>query len=158
MKPVHRYSRLPTLAAAACLFANLAAAATCVAPTRTILGLPLAVSFATTRTAPPPVDCNGAAPTVGQFFEGTVVEVLDGRTLCVAQGPAASDWVLVRLAGAPLATTRQTLMAASFARTLTCVAARGMQAGVEARCAVDGAPLDRVIGTNEARLQGLAWR
>jgi len=86
------------------------------------------------------------------------VEVLDGRTLCVAQGPAASDWVLVRLAGAPLATTRQTLMAASFARTLTCVAARGMQAGVEARCAVDGAPLDRVIGTNEARLQGLAWR
>ena len=157
MPPGRPPSRLQVAAIVTCLFANVASAAQCVSPVPASLGLPMAVSLGAASAAEPVV-CRGAAPAVGQSFEGIVVEVFDGHTLCVARGFFPSDWILVQLTGAPGTSTRQTLMAASFARQLTCLVGRSTLEGVGARCMVGGAPLEQVLATKAARQEGLAWR
>lgn len=103
-------------------------------------------------------ECVAQAPSVGQSFEGTVLQVIDGQTLCVAEGPTPAEWIRVTIAGAPPDSDRGTLMAASFGRVLDCVAVRAVTTGVEARCEVNGAGLEQLIATDNMRLEGPSWR
>src|SRR5581483_5262999 len=74
-----------------------------------------------TRFAPPPpAACTAAAPARGVSFTGTVLQVIDGRTLCVAFGPSPDQWVRVRLTDVGPALPRGALMATAFAREVTC--------------------------------------
>jgi micrococcal nuclease len=119
---------------------------------------PLKASIDTSRIAPLIAECKAEAPGVGRVFEGTVLQVIDGQTVCLAQGPPPAEWIRVTIAGAPRDSSRGTLMAAAFGQVLDCVAMRAMPAGVEARCEVNGASLERLIATDAARRDGLSWR
>ena len=84
------------------------------------------------------VACTAAAPDPGQEISGPVLEVIDGRTLCVALGPTPDQWVRVRLAdGAPDA-SRAALVAAVFARKLDCMAISPDADGARAVCLLGG--------------------
>src|SRR5581483_4153148 len=76
----------------------------------------------TTLARPSPAACTAARPAHGQSFTGTVLQVIDGRTLCVAFGPTPEQWVRVRLTDAGPGLQRGALMATAFAREVTCVA------------------------------------
>lgn len=102
--------------------------------------------------------CSAPAPVVGARFDGTVLQVMDGQNLCVALGPTPDAWIRVKIAGAAPDTRRRTLMAASFGQAVTCLAVKTQPSGVEARCSVNGAGLDRLIATDAARRAGLEWR
>ena len=102
--------------------------------------------------------CTAAAPGPGQAFSGTVLEVIDGATLCVAQGATPDQWILVRLSGQAGARSRSTLMAAAFAKRLTCVAGRASAHGVVAQCAIDGVDLGVVSDAPAVVLDAKAWR
>jgi hypothetical protein len=109
---------------------------------------------------PPPLiaRCGAPTPTVGQRFEGTVLQVIDGQTLCVALGPTPADWILVKIAGAPPDSSRGTLMAAAFGQPVACLAVKTAPSGVEARCEVNGAALGQLVMTVAIRREGLDWR
>ncbi|HEX3405798.1 MAG TPA: hypothetical protein VHS81_01065, partial [Caulobacteraceae bacterium] len=107
-----------------------------------------------TRFAPPaPAACTAAAPTRGASFSGTVLQVIDGRTLCVAFGPSPDQWVRVRLTDGPASLPRGALMAAAFARDVTCVAERPEADGVTAVCTLDGQSIGRAAGSPDATAQ-----
>ena len=119
---------------------------------------PLDASIERPRESPIIADCKAEAPVVGQVFEGTVLQVIDGQTLCMAQGPTPAEWIRVTIAGAPADSDRGDLMAASFGQVLTCLTIRALPTGVEARCEVNGAGLEQLIATGAARRDGLSWR
>jgi hypothetical protein len=103
--------------------------------------------------------CTASAPSVGERFEGTVLQVIDGQTLCVARGPMPSDWIRVRVAGAARASPRSALMAATFGAEIVCTPLDATSAGgVEARCEKDGVALDRLLTTDEVRREAASWR
>ena len=113
--------------------------------------------------APPPrvsivADCAAAPPATGADFSGPVLQVIDGRTLCIAQGPTPDRWVRVRLAGVHDREGRGALMAASFARDLTCRAVRRDEDGVVASCSLSGTPLGQVVSGEAATVQAASWR
>jgi len=83
------------------------------------------------------VACNAPAPTLGAEVSGPVPQVIDGRTFCLAEGPTPASWLKVTLAGDAGAGGRSDLMAAAFARRVTCVVYKRGDDGVVARCAVD---------------------
>jgi hypothetical protein len=89
---------------------------------------------------------------------GPVLQVIDGRTLCVALGPTPDRWVRVRLADVLDPTARGALMAAAFAKDAACGVERLDDQGVVGRCVVEGAPLSRLVDGADARLQAAAWR
>jgi hypothetical protein len=111
------------------------------------------------RLAPPGVAaCTAAAPASGQSFSGTVLQVIDGRTLCVASGPTPDRWVRVRLSDASPGLPRGALMASAFARDVTCVAERPEADGVTAVCTLDGQSVGRAAGSPDATAQAADWR
>lgn len=87
-----------------------------------------------------------------------MLQVIDGQTLCVAEGPTPEEWIRVTIAGAPPDFARGALMAASFGQVLDCLVVRAMPIGVEARCEGDGAGLEQLIATDAARRDGMSWR
>ncbi len=119
---------------------------------------PLNASVETRRVAPLIAGCGAEAPGVGRVFEGPVLQVIDGRTVCVAQGPTPAEWIRVTIAGAPTDSGRGTLMAAAFGQVLNCVAVRPTPTGVEAQCELNGASLEGLIATAAARREGASWR
>lgn len=104
---------------------------------------PLRASLISSGFSAPIADCSAAAPAVGQRFKGAVLQVIDGQTLCVAQGPTPKDWIRVRIAGAGPRSSWEALMAASFGQDMSCLAVKAARLGVEARCSVDGADFAR---------------
>ncbi len=113
--------------------------------------------------APPPrvsivATCAAAPPAPGGVVAGPVLQVIDGRTLCVALGPTPDRWVRVRLADVLDPTARGALMAASFAKDAACSVERLDEQGMVGRCVVEGAPLARLVGGEGARIQAAAWR
>lgn len=103
-------------------------------------------------------ECSAHAPAGGRWFSGAVLEVIDGRTLCVALGPTPAEWVRVRITGISPRSTRQALLAASFARTVVCSPAGASALDLEARCTVDGEALDAAVTAGDVQEQALAWR
>jgi hypothetical protein len=96
--------------------------------------------------------CHGAAPAPGASIHGPVLEIPDGKSLCIALNTSPDSWVRVDVA--QLNASRPQLMAAAFARNATCQI--GHDGG--AVCTIDGEPL-------AARLQqpwlieaAMAWR
>jgi hypothetical protein len=87
------------------------------------------------RPAAQPAVCSAPAPEPGAVIAGPVLQVIDGRTVCVAQGPVPSQWVKVTLADARGAADRTSLQAAVFAKRLVCTVASKDAGGAVARCA-----------------------
>jgi hypothetical protein len=112
-----------------------------------------------TRLAPPsPAACTAAAPARGASFSGTVLQVIDGRTLCVAFGPSPDQWVRVRLTDAGPALPRGALMAAAFAKEVTCVAGPSDGEALTAVCTLDGRSLGEAASQPDAAMQAADWR
>lgn len=124
---------------------SLALASTALAP------CPL---LAQTCPTPKPIlaDCTAAAPAAGQSFSGPVLQVIDGRTVCVALGPTPDQWVRVTLADARAAEARDALMAAAFARDVDCTTVRTGPDGVTAICRSDGASIADIAAPLRVRL------
>jgi glucose/arabinose dehydrogenase len=102
--------------------------------------------------------CTAAAPARGASFTGTVLQVIDGRTLCVANGPTPDQWVRVRLTDANPTAPRGALMAAAFAKQVVCVAAAADGEGVQAVCEADGQSVGAASGHPDASLHAASWR
>ena len=104
--------------------------------------------------------CRGATPSVGQVVSGPVMHVLDGQTLCVAQGPTPDHWIALRISPSmtPLPADRERLMAATFARSLRCEILGGAGAARRAACTLDGRPLDAVLAEPATITQAKTWR
>ena len=113
-----------------------------------------------TRLAPPAVAACGAAPPArGASFSGTVLQVIDGQTLCVAFGPTPDQWVRVRLSDAAAGLPRGALMASAFARQVTCVADLADTSAVAAICVdADGRSVGRAAASPDAAAQAADWR
>jgi len=102
----------------------------------------------------------------GRRFEGPVVYVGDGDSLCVALGPGADRWAEVRLADvyAPeLAEDRgQEAKAAlerlAMGRRLSCIAGRRSYDRVVATCRLAGRPLSDRLRAAGAPQGGRGWR
>lgn len=129
----------------------------------------LALTSALLASGPPPAAqpparvsivaaCSAAAPAPGAVLSGPVLQVMDGQTLCIAQGPTPDRWIQVRLEGMVNPGARSALMAASFAKDVVCNVERRNPEGVVGRCAVDGAPLDELVESGSIRAQAAAWR
>ena len=108
--------------------------------------------------APSATECAAAPPARGQSFSGTVLQVIDGRTLCVASGPTPDQWVRVRLSDADASLPRGALMAAAFSREVTCVAEQPSADGVTAVCIVEGQSVGRAAASPDATAQAADWR
>ena len=102
--------------------------------------------------------CTAAAPARGSSFSGTVLQVIDGRTLCVAFGPSPDQWVRVRLTDANPALPRGALMAAAFAKEVTCVAGPPDGDALTAVCTLDGHSLGEAAAQPDAAMQAADWR
>lgn len=112
------------------------------------------------RAGPPPAPaaCTADAPAQGSPFTGTVLQVIDGRTLCVAFGPTPDRWVRVRLTDAGDGLPRGALMASAFAKEVTCVASAAEGDGVAAVCTADGRSVGRAASDADAVAQAADWR
>ena len=108
--------------------------------------------------APAAAACTAAPPARGQSFSGTVLQVIDGRTLCVASGPTPDQWVRVRLRDAQAGLPRGALMAAAFAREVTCVADDPDAEGVTGVCVADGHSVGEAAASPGATAQAADWR
>ena len=93
--------------------------------------------------------CSAPTPPPGAEISGPVLQVIDGRTFCLAEGPTPASWLKVTLAGSAGAGDRSDLMAAAFARRVTCVVSRRDDDGVLARCAI-GVASDTGVGPRAA--------
>jgi hypothetical protein len=102
--------------------------------------------------------CTATPPARGESFSGTVLQVIDGRTLCVAFGPTPDQWVRVRLTDAGAGLPRGALMAAAFAKQVVCVAAAADGEGVQAVCEADGQSVGAASGHPDASLHAASWR
>ena len=112
-----------------------------------------------TRLDPPSMAaCTAAAPARGVSFTGTVLQVIDGHTLCVAFGPSPDQWVRVRLADGATGLPRGALMAAAFAKEVTCVAGPSDAEGLTAVCVVDGRSVGEAAAQPDAAAQAADWR
>ncbi|CAN5194506.1 hypothetical protein BH10PSE4_BH10PSE4_38690 [soil metagenome] len=104
--------------------------------------------------------CRGPAPAVGQMVSGPVMHVLDGRTLCVAQGPTPDQWIPLRISSsvALMADDREKLMATAFAQSLRCEVTGGRGATRTAACTLEGRPLDSLLADPAVVTLAKAWR
>ena len=103
--------------------------------------------------------CRAPAPAAGQTISGPVMHVIDGRTLCVAQGPTPDQWIPVRIspAVAALPADRERLMAAAFSQSLTCRITGGGAVKI-ATCTLDGRPLESLLAEPATITQAKTWR
>jgi hypothetical protein len=118
----------------------------------------LPADFNATPETPTIAACVARTPALGRVFSGAVLQVIDGQTICVAQGPTPAEWIQVKIAGAPRDAGRGALMAASFGQEVTCVVVKAVASGVEARCRIEGLALDQVMTIKAADREDPPWR
>ncbi len=102
--------------------------------------------------------CLAAAPAAGQRIAGTVLQVIDGRTVCVARGPSPSEWTRIEIADAPEPTAREALLAATFGRELECMVTRVSAGGAQAICQLDRVSVGVLAGSPAVLQQAKSWR
>jgi hypothetical protein len=107
---------------------------------------------------PPLAACTAAAPAAGQALTGTVLQVVDGQTVCIALGPTPDQWVRVRLAGADADASRGVLMAATFGKELDCRMHAADGEGARADCSLAGVSVTTLLREPEVKLQATDWR
>ena len=111
------------------------------------------------RLGPPPVAaCTAVSPAHGESFKGTVLQVIDGQTICVAFGPTPDRWVRVRLTDAGAGLPRGALMASAFAKEVTCIASAIDADGVAAVCTADGRSVGKAASDADATTEAADWR
>lgn len=103
--------------------------------------------------------CRAPAPAAGQTVSGPVLHIIDGRTLCIAQGPTPDQWVPLRISPAisALSVDRERLMAAAFSQSVTCKVAGG-GAVKRATCTLAGRPLESLLTEPATITQAKSWR
>ncbi|WP_165186735.1 hypothetical protein [Caulobacter soli] len=103
--------------------------------------------------------CRAPAPAAGQIVTGPVLHVIDGRTLCIAQGPTPDQWVPLRISSvvAALPADRERLMAAAFSQSLICKVT-GDGPVKSATCTVAGRPLEALLTEPATITQAKTWR
>lgn len=103
--------------------------------------------------------CHARAPAAGQIITGPVLHVIDGRTLCIAQGPTPDQWIPLRISPAvtALPIDRERLMAAAFSQSLTCTITGGRLVK-SATCTVSGRPLEALLAEPATITQAKTWR
>ncbi|HEY5411972.1 MAG TPA: hypothetical protein VIJ94_14715, partial [Caulobacteraceae bacterium] len=89
---------------------------------------------------------------------GPVLQVIDGRTLCVANGPTPDRWVRVRLSDVHNREGRTALMATAFAKDVVCGATSRDDEGIVGRCILGGASLGQLVRSQEIHVQAASWR
>lgn len=116
--------------------------------------LALALAFLTlgAASAQAASPCRGQAPAAATEVHGPVLHVLDGQTLCVAQGADPSQWLAVRLADAPSEASWGALMSVAFGKDVTCA----VQGGA-AVCRIEGRSIGAQLDAQAAKA-GVAWR
>ena len=87
-----------------------------------------------------------------------MLQVIDGRTLCVAKGPTPDQWVQVRLSDVHDRGGRAALMAAAFAKDVVCGTTSRDGQGVVGRCILGGASLGQLVQSEEIHAQAASWR
>jgi CheY-like chemotaxis protein len=104
--------------------------------------------------------CRAPAPAPGQTVSGPVLHVIDGQTLCIAQGPTPDQWIPLRIAATAmtLPSDRERLMAAAFSQSLECKVTRGRGPVKTAACTLAGRPLDDLLQEPATITQAKAWR
>ncbi len=121
----------------------------------TVLALP-AAARADDCTAIPDSGVIPASLSMGRAFSGTVVDVIDGDSMCVAVGARpGADWVEVRLADfyAPEFKTpagpaaRAALRRIAMGKQATCVAGLGTYDRIAARCRIAGQAVGDLMRT-----------
>jgi hypothetical protein len=103
--------------------------------------------------------CRAPAPAAGTMVSGPVLHVIDGRTLCIAQGPTPERWIPLRISPtlAALPVDRERLMAATFSRSLTCRIGGGGPVRT-ATCTLAGRPLEALLAEPATITQAKNWR
>ncbi len=103
--------------------------------------------------------CRAPAPAAGQTVTGPVLHVVDGRTLCIAQGPTPDQWIPLRISPAlnVLPGDRDRLMAAAFSQSLVCKVTGGGPVR-SAACTVAGRPLEALLTEPATITQAKTWR
>jgi hypothetical protein len=103
--------------------------------------------------------CHAPAPAAGQVVTGPVLHVIDGRTLCIAQGPTPDQWIPLRISPAvtALPADRERLMAAAFSQSLTCTITGGRLVRT-ASCTIAGRSLEALLAEPAAITQAKSWR
>lgn len=117
---------------------------------------------ASAETAAPPrvsivAACTAAPPAEGRSLAGPVLQVIDGRTLCIARGSTPDQWIRLRLADVYDREDRGALMAAAFAKDVVCRVERRDGEGAIGRCTIDGVPLTHVVASAPAQVQAASW-
>jgi hypothetical protein len=103
--------------------------------------------------------CRAPAPRAGEVVSGPVLHVIDGRTLCIAQGPTPDQWIPLRIlpTWGPLPVDRERLMAAAFSQSLTCKVTGGGSVR-SATCTLAGRPLEALLTEPATITQAKTWR
>lgn len=108
-------------------------------------------------------DCAAPKPAAGVSFSGPVLQVIDGRRVCVALSPDPKDWIEVAPVGVtPVSSgdddARALLMASTFSRRIDCVAEDPRGRAVAAVCTVDGLTLTDALQAQKAGPEWKTWR
>lgn len=123
----------------------------------------LCAAFASVAHADPceAVPTNGPTPEhlqPGASFSGTVIEVIDGDSFCVATAQEASSWVEVRVAdfNAPEASeaggraARDALVRVAYGRMASCVAGERTYDRIAAVCRIGGSTISELLRADGA--------
>jgi hypothetical protein len=106
--------------------------------------------------------CKASAPKAGATIEGTVLHVVDDRSLCIAMGATPDAWVPLIIEGpSPVdhhdpMVTKAALMSAVFAKKMSCKIT-STEAGVaHAACSIDRMPVRQMVA-NVTPAQAALW-
>jgi hypothetical protein len=103
--------------------------------------------------------CQGPLPEPGATIKGPVLHVVDGETLCVAQGFDPSTWVPLQVAGAHgPAVTKPALMAVAFGKDAVCKVESVAEGRAVAACTVEERPLAALLQQPEVLRAAGGWR
>lgn len=110
--------------------------------------------------------CGAPVPAPGTEVHGPVLNVLDGRRLCVALGATPDRWLEIELADPALTRTadlaggnpRGALMAAAFAQNVTCTVVDIQGGRALGACRLDGASVAELAMKPQAIRDSAGWR
>jgi hypothetical protein len=105
----------------------------------------------------PMAQCTAVLPGAGAAISGTVLQVIDSRTVCVALGPLPSQWVRLEISDAPERGSRGAMMASAFGRDVDCVIVSELGSSVEAHCIADGVSVGRSADSPDMQAQARLW-
>lgn len=98
--------------------------------------------------------CSAPAPSPGSVISGPVLAVPNSQTICVATGPRPAQWVALNIAEHGSDPSVSLMMAAVFAKRVSCV----VGSGNTARCVVGDKAVSQVLRQPALQTAALTWR